>query len=212
MSKKKVNMPFHSIWPRIWADASFRQLDDIQKIFFIFSFSAPNSSDDSNVGIYEIDTGGIAMFLRIDISNEEGKKKLDGLIDFFNFEKPNMLEYDRKHHILFCKNYVEYQSHYLSAPSSFIPALLSDWYATRDKVPYFWQKFYFINEEKILEMNELAKKHNEKPPEKSKKSKKVLVITKIPELTEFIVVNSANAELAKQYWRGQTTENQLTLF
>lgn len=155
--KQKGNVPYRNIHPKIWADADVKELSDAQFRFFIFAFSAPMSSDNSNFGIFEVDTGAIGMFCRIDTATAEGKKKLDEIIDFFNHKKPRMIEYDRENHILFCKKFTKYQSDYLSTWQGYIPKLLHDWEETKEKVPHFWKEFYKRNKARILKMNKDAK-------------------------------------------------------
>lgn len=175
---------------RFWTDPRVYEMSPTQKLLFNYVITGPEACTIVNLsGIYEIHRGALAMRLNLPVEQVEED------LQYFNREKPMLLEYDSKRHMLFVKSFCKYNSHYKSS----VLGLMEDFNNTFHKAPEFWAEFGQIyrqdlgkvypileNEECRNFLDRLFELKNEildpKPDPKSSSAKKIVTNEKTQNL------------------------------
>lgn len=134
IKKRGVQIEYRKLGPSFWTDPDLIDLTIEQRIFliyFIIGSEAVNKKN-NNTGIYQISR---AVFQNIPFNFD--LNHINQIIDFFNEEKPNVLEYDKESHIVFVKNFYRYNPHY----GNDLSPVMADFKKTFHKVPRFWGEF-----------------------------------------------------------------------
>jgi len=117
---------------RFWTDPRVHSLDVYQKIILSYCITGIHPCKFTNVsGIYEMPRGSLCDAVRLDI------KQVAEALEFFNQERPDLLEYDSENHMVFVKSFFKHNSKYRKD----ISGLMDDFENTFHKTPQFWAEF-----------------------------------------------------------------------
>ena len=130
--------------PRFFVDERIYDMLPDEKIVMTYLVLGMQACGLNEVGIYTITRGEIAFGTGIEA------KRIGEILNFFNREKKQLIEYDEEHHIVFVKSFLKHNSLYLTTPDKFADAIRKDYKKTFDKCPKFWAEFAKINYNKII--------------------------------------------------------------
>jgi len=116
---------------KFWSDPKVRDLTDRQRLFFIYAVTGIESCTFTNTGICEIHRSSFQNMLAWELN------EIDEIINFFNYSRPDLLEYDHKEHIVYIKSFFKYNGAYKKG----ISGLIKDFEESGKKVPAFWTDF-----------------------------------------------------------------------
>ncbi len=114
-----------------WIDGNVKELTDKQKLFLIYAITGIESCISNETGIYELSRASFQNYLGWNLD------EVDEIIEFFNKKRPNFLEYNHEHHIIYVKNFLKHNSGYKKDLSG----IVEDFNKSGHKVPEFWADF-----------------------------------------------------------------------
>ncbi len=138
---------FRKIVPRFFSDERTYGMTPSQKLLMLYCVLGVWACSSTESGIYDLGRGTIATGANIPMD------EVEKIIDFFNKEKPQLLEYDVENHIVFVKSFFKHNSDgYLTTPEKMAAALKKDFKVSGEKCPRFWAEFARLNH-KVLKKN-----------------------------------------------------------
>lgn len=145
--------------PRFFFDERLHGLSCEHKMVFSYLIQGLEACSQTETGIYNITRGQIGFGTNIDT------KKVCDIIDFFNHERPELLQYHNDRHVVFVKSFLKYNCDYLTTADKLINAIKKDFKRTAN-CTQFWAQFYTIYQKKL---DKAAKQLKDSSSEKSKK-------------------------------------------
>jgi len=127
MSKK-----YKKLLPKFWFDPNLIELTPNQRLVFAYCITVIEPVNYTNTGIYEIHR---SVFQNIPFCLD--LNEVNKIFDFFNKEKPEVMQYDPKNHIIFVGSFYKYNPHY----GKCLSPIMEDFEKTFTKAPRFWQEF-----------------------------------------------------------------------
>lgn len=136
---------FFPITPRFFSDERLYRLDADYKIVYAYACFGLQSSAAGKVGIHRVGRGEIASGANVDMA------KTEKIIDFFDENLPDLMQYDKDKHVIFLPSKLKYliRYGYITLGSSLIKAVHEDFKKYGSKAPQFWSDLTMLYEEEI---------------------------------------------------------------